>query len=216
MSLQPESVRAISDSQFSYEDWGLISYTEALRRQEDLVTRVFEKRSPETIVFCSHPPVVTLGRGTKPGDVSSWDGEIVEVSRGGRATYHGPNQLVIYPIINLSRFNRDLHLYLRKFEEVLSTVLQNLGVEASGRGPEGDATGVWVGDRKIASIGIAVRKWISYHGAALNLYKDEKAFRGINPCGFSTNTMISLDQFVDGDNRFFIQECITSEINRSW
>ena len=106
----------------NFENWGLIDYLEAQKKQLELVERV-ANGGPETIVFCRHPEVVTLGRGTKDGDVFSFKGPVIEVSRGGRATYHGPNQLVIYPILDLKNDHKnfpqkDLHALLRKIEEL--------------------------------------------------------------------------------------------------
>ncbi len=188
-----------------FQDWGLIDYEQALNRQLHLLEQVYKDKQ-EIIVFCTHPPVVTLGRASKPEDLQSWDGDVVETSRGGRATYHGPGQLVIYPLINLdnklrSSFKkRDIHEYLRHLERVLIETLHKFAIKASVRLPEVNNTdsrlsytGVWVGEKKIASIGIAVKKWITYHGAAINIMSDEKSFTGITPCGFSTSVMTSLE-----------------------
>ena len=193
-----------------FENWGLISYQEALRKQTELVEKVAEENLPGYLIFCTHPPVVTLGRATKPGDVFAWSGETVEVSRGVRATYHGPSQLIVYPILNLTfarkgRKDREIVGYLRVFEEAIVDVLKTYGVQAQGRSlhknpqtdAEADETGVWVGDRKLASLGIAVRKWVTFHGAAINLQYDPKAFVGMNPCGFTTETMTSLEQVLE-------------------
>lgn len=191
----------------TFENWGLIDYDEALKKQQELVEKVHTENLPGYLIFCTHPPVVTLGRATKEGDVFSWNGKTVEVSRGGRATYHGPSQLVVYPIINLTyarhgRKDREIVGYLRTFEDGIVDVLKEYKVEAQGRSlhknpntqTEADETGVWVGSQKIASLGVGVRKWITYHGAAINIHHDPKAFIGMNPCGFSSQTMISLEQ----------------------
>lgn len=182
------------------EDWGLLDYQQASDRQLIYVDEVASGQRSETIVFCSHPPVVTLGRGTKEGDITSWSGETITVSRGGRATYHGPSQLVIYPIINLANENRtsvpakDIHAYLRLLEQALIHALSELGIHAEARNAEGsEYTGVWVGDKKLISIGVAVRKWVTYHGAAINCVNDPQAFSGIRPCGFTKETMLSLE-----------------------
>jgi lipoyl(octanoyl) transferase len=192
------------DLGLSFVDWGLIDYSAALQKQQELVEKVADGQAPETIVFCSHPPVVTLGRGTRDGDVFGWKGETVAVGRGGRATYHGPNQLVVYPILNLTERGRDLHQYLRTLEETAVKVLQDFGVMATGRSlqvHEGDsepeeATGVWIGARKIASLGIGVRKWVSFHGLAMNIERDPLAFQGMKPCGFTTDQMVSLEEIL--------------------
>ncbi|MDZ4081864.1 MAG: lipoyl(octanoyl) transferase LipB [Bdellovibrionales bacterium] len=183
------------------EDWGLVSYKEALSRQEEYVDQVARELRRETLVFCSHPPVVTLGRGTKPGDVFGWTGETYDVSRGGRATYHGPSQIVAYPILDLNSRGRDLHLYMRKLEVAVLETLRSFGISAEanalqiedGAVEAAPATGVWIGEKKIASIGIAVRKWISFHGLALNVSADPLAFGGMKPCGFAPGSVISME-----------------------
>ena len=101
-----------SATTITIQDWGLIPYGHALQRQLDLVDLVHRELARETIVLCSHPPIVTLGRGTQPGDVFAWTGEAVEVTRGGRATYHGPSQIVAYPIMDLTSRGRDVHRHL--------------------------------------------------------------------------------------------------------
>ncbi len=194
------------------EDWGLIPYGEALERQKSYVKDIFCGQRRETLVFCHHPSVVTLGRGTREGDVFSWTGEKFEVNRGGRATYHGPGQLVMYPIIDLGGQspsfikkkikNKDLHDYMRFLEQSLILTLRDYGVQAQGHSPQKQvegkepalATGVWVGHQKLASIGIGVKKWITHHGMAVNLFKDREAFQGIKPCGFDSDTMICLEE----------------------
>ncbi|HEX4924511.1 MAG TPA: lipoyl(octanoyl) transferase LipB [Bdellovibrionales bacterium] len=178
------------------DDWGLIDYKEALDRQLALVDAVQADPANETIVICRHPPVVTLGRSTKPEDVFGWKGQTYEIQRGGRATYHGPNQLVVYPILDLSSRGRDLHGYLRALENLVIEVLREFGLE--GRREDG-ATGVWVGERKLASIGVGIKKWVTYHGLALNVLNDPRAFQGINPCGFDAQTMISLQELARRD-----------------
>ncbi len=200
--------------QFETLNWGQISYQEALQKQMELVEARIADKIPDTLIFCSHPPVVTLGRGTKPTDLIGWRGETVEISRGGRATYHGPNQVVVYPILKLDVPRagcaaRDLHAYMDALERAVVATLGKFGVNAHGSNdmsatetlqPAGSEapsfTGVWVGERKIASIGIGVRKWVSYHGLAFNLVNDHQAFQGLNPCGFKASTMISLEEIL--------------------
>jgi lipoate-protein ligase B len=221
-----------------FQDWELIDYKEAAERQLLLLEQVVSGQIPDQVVFCWHPPVVTLGRSSKPGDLQGWQGEVVEASRGGRATYHGPEQLVVYPIIDLKKERKnlrakDIHQYLRLLEETLILAMRELGIEAqrrpqwlhkqvtdheessktdnyssSAEAAESSSqassrseavkddllyTGVWVGDQKLASIGIAVKKWATYHGAAVNLWASETAFQGISPCGFQQNTMTHIE-----------------------
>lgn len=208
-------------SPYKFEDWGLIPYAEALERQLRTLDIIHEGQHSGTVVFCSHPPVVTCGRSTTPEDLMGWSGDTYEVSRGGRATYHGPSQLVVYPLINLKhasqhRASGEVVGFLRQLENSIIAALNDLNIPAIGRSLQKksddtsttDETGVWVSlnngktfDRKIASLGIAVKKWITYHGAAINLYDDPQAFTGIRPCGFQTNVMISLQSCLELQNR---------------
>lgn len=196
-------------SDLIFKDWGLIDYESALQQQTELLAKVHAEDTPGYLIFCSHPAIVTLGRATQPGDVFAWQGPVLEVSRGGRATYHGPSQLVIYPILNLThsrkgRREREVVGYLRDFEAALVEVLKDYDIFAQGRSlqkkngtnSEADETGVWVGSKKIISLGVAVRHWITFHGAAINVAKDPEAFQGLNPCGFTSDTMISLEQLL--------------------
>lgn len=191
-------------------DWGLIDYKMALDQQLSLVEEVAQSKRADTLIFCAHPPIVTLGRGTQSEDVFAWQGPTVEISRGGRATYHGPSQQVVYPIINLNhprgqRKEREIAGYLRTLEDSIVNVLRSYNIDAVGKSlrkkdPSSQAqeeTGVWVGDKKIASLGIGVRKWITFHGAAINIDYDPAAFTGLKPCGFQSSTMISLEQLLN-------------------
>ncbi len=210
-----------------FQDWGLIDYQEALEKQLDLVENVHAKNQAGVLVFCTHPAIVTLGRATQPGDVYGWTGKVVEISRGGRATYHGPSQLVVYPIVNLAqarqgRVEREIAGYLRALENAIVATLAHYDVPAVGKSLQrkteataADETGVWLGARKIASLGIAVKKWITYHGAAINLNHDPQAFQGLIPCGFSPQTMISLEEVLQKpvDNEKFRQQ-LRQELER--
>ena len=181
-------------------DWGLIDYEVALSQQLDLVESVAETQSKGFLIFCTHPAVVTLGRKTQVGDVYAWQGPIKEISRGGRATYHGPSQLVVYPIYNLEP-KHDIGAYLRHFENAIVKTLETYDVKAIGKSLQkksnesaSEETGVWVGNKKVASLGIAVKKWVTYHGAAINLDFDKTAFQGMKPCGFESSVMTSLEE----------------------
>ena len=184
----------------NFVDWELINYNLAVERQQELVEQ-FAAGAPEMIVFCEHPAIVTLGRATKAEDILGWKGDVAETSRGGRATFHGPGQIVVYPILNLKNRNRDLHGYMRSLEIVISQSLHDIGIiGAEARTVqmgELSLTGVWVGSRKIASIGIAVRKWVTYHGCAINFFRESvSGFRGINPCGFQSSVMTSVEDIL--------------------
>jgi lipoyl(octanoyl) transferase len=184
------------------EDWGLIDYEASVNRQADLVEEI-SGGAEERVIFCNHPPVVTLGRGASSEDLIGWTGHTIESTRGGRATYHGPNQLVIYPVLNLGNSHRDfkshdLHAYLRALENATLCSIREAGLPAAevrtAKVGGVSLTGVWIGDKKVASIGIAVRKWVTYHGVAINVLHDESAFRGIRPCGFEPGIMTSMEQ----------------------
>jgi lipoate-protein ligase B len=170
-------------------DWGRVPYREALERQRAAVEARAEGGAEDAVHFVEHEPVLTLGRAGGAGNLVAGEAElrrrgieVVEVERGGDVTYHGPGQLVGYPIVALADLpgGRDLHRYLRDLEEVLIRALDELGVRAGRRPPY---TGVWAGEAKIAAIGVAVRRWITFHGFALNLDPDLTHFQLIHPCG---------------------------------
>lgn len=177
-------------------DWGLTAYTEAMNRQLDMVDKRRSEAIPDTLILTEHPPVYTVGARRGADQHLVWGGEqlraagieVVRTNRGGDITYHGPGQLVGYPIISL-REKKDLHGYLRDLEEVLIRTVGHFGLEATRR--EGK-TGIWLGERKLAAIGVAVRSWVTYHGFALNVEPDLGHFRGIVPCGITDGTVTSL------------------------
>lgn len=222
--MQTLNCGAAKGGDLKFSQWGLIDYREALERQEALVELIAREQSLGEIVFCSHPPLVTLGRKTQEGDVFGWEGPVHEISRGGRATYHGPSQLVIYPILNLNfvKSPRDVHAYLRGFESAIIRALSSYGVKAhqdpSMIGDEPlEKTGVWIGTRKVASLGIAVRKWVSFHGAALNVEQDPTAFRGLKPCGYSAEIMVSLEELLGRKvDRSELQQRLQLELTREF
>lgn len=188
----------MNTKQMSYvlEDWGLIGYLEAYQRQKDLVNRVIAGESPR-LILCEHPAVLTMGRMTKPENLL-WTAEsikaqgvdVISVDRGGDVTLHAPGQLVVYPILNLSDRGRDLKVFLEELEQVVIDLLKEFDILAGSI--EGQR-GVWVGKDKIASIGIGVRKWVSYHGLGLNVNTDLKLFRMIRPCGLNVQ-MTSIEK----------------------
>lgn len=179
-------------------DWGRTAYREAWDRQLELVARRRAGDCPDTLVLTEHEPVFTIG--ARPGAEQHlvWTGqmlqqqgiEVVKTNRGGDITYHGPGQVVGYPVISLQE-KRDLHGYLRDLEEVLIRTVAHFGIAATRR--EGK-TGIWIGERKIAAIGVAVKTWITYHGFALNVNPDLSHFAGIVPCGITDGTVTSLEQ----------------------
>ncbi len=171
---------------------GRTRYEDAYKLQKELVEERASDAIGDVLILTEHESVVTLGRGT-PAPVEV-DVPTVEIERGGEATYHGPGQLVAYPILKLPEERRDLHRYLRDLEEVLIGVLSEF--ELAGERREG-FTGVWLGDKKIASIGVAVSRWVTYHGFALNLHTDLGAFRAFRPCGLDPDVMTRLADHVD-------------------
>lgn len=174
---------------------GQLSYEQGLQLQERLLQKRREQDS-DVLLLLEHPPVITLGRGAKASNLRLSEATLAargipvhRVGRGGDVTYHGPGQLVGYPIVDLTQQGRDLHRFLRLLEETLLTTLAAFGLR--GRRQPG-CTGVWVDDAKIASIGIGVRHWISWHGFALNVATDLRAFETIVPCGLADVTMTSM------------------------
>jgi lipoyl(octanoyl) transferase len=165
---------------------GLVPYCEAWELQRALAGAVSQGAIPDTIVMLEHPPVVTLGRRAEEGELHIPDGadvEIVETDRGGKSTFHGPGQLVCYPILDLGRHGQDVKRYCRDLEEALIVTLAKVGV--AGERIDG-LTGVWLTrpPRKIASIGIHVAKWVTTHGYALNVDLDPAPFtQWITACG---------------------------------
>ncbi|MGE0712090.1 MAG: lipoyl(octanoyl) transferase LipB [Planctomycetota bacterium] len=190
MSLPPALVRV---------DLGRIGYREAWELQ---LQRVEERRRGEgqdTLLLCEHPEIVTTGRGAQgpsrsaeeTAGVTAAGIEVLPIERGGAATYHGPGQLVGYPIVRLAPDERDLHAFLRALEAALIAALARCCGLAAGR--RDGLTGVWVGERKLASIGIACRGWVTYHGFALNLSTDLRRFALFRPCDLDAQVMASLE-----------------------
>lgn len=166
--------------------------------QEELRERLRRGESPETLLLLEHPHVYTLGRSATSDDIlasSDWLArrgvEVAECDRGGQVTYHGPGQLVGYPILDLNPDRRDIRRYVRDLQEVLVRTLAAFGVRAEGKG-EAALIGVWVGEAKIASIGVHLSRWITTHGFALNVSPDLDFFAAIVPCGLPSVRMTSI------------------------
>lgn len=174
--------------------WGRTEYREAHERQRELLDRRIAGEIGDTLVLTEHEPVVTYGRRTGPGALGQLDVPTLEVERGGEATYHGPGQLVAYPIVRLPETRRDLHGFLRDLEEAVIGVLGEFDVEGR-RVP--DYTGVWIGDHKVCSVGVAVKRWVTWHGLALNVHTDLSAFEGFSPCGLAPEVMTRLADHAD-------------------
>jgi len=191
-------------------DLGRMPYRLCWALQRELVEARVAGAGRDTLLLVEHDPVVTLGRGTRGAFLAGgarvlreggaeWvalpgggRAEVIEVERGGQATYHGPGQLVAYPIVKLREGRRDLHAWMRALEQAVIDALAPLGVHAGRR--EG-ATGVWVdGQRKVCSIGVAASRWVTYHGLALNVSTDLAHFAAIAPCGFEAGVMTSVER----------------------
>jgi lipoate-protein ligase B len=174
-------------------DLGTREFGEVWALQRELVGQRQRDEIPDTLVLVEHPHVITLGRGTHRENVlAPGDTPLFEIERGGDVTYHGPGQLVGYPIFLLRQEERDLHVYLRNLEEALIRAVGRFGIP--GERKEG-WTGVWTGGgaRKLASIGVAVKRWVTLHGFALNVSTDLGRFAAINPCGLEATTMGSME-----------------------
>jgi lipoate-protein ligase B len=187
----------LSASPLEVRRLGRVPYADGLALQEGLRARLGCGEIGETVLLLEHPDVVTFGRGAKPENALASDTElrragydVFRVNRGGDVTWHGPGQLVGYPILDLGRHGSDVHLYLRALESVLIAALADFGIAAGRR--EGYA-GVWLDERrKIASIGVGLRRWLTLHGFALNVDCDLARFGAIVPCGLVDVEMVSM------------------------
>ncbi len=180
--------------EIDFQYLGRVEYEEGLRLQNELVDKRYAGEIPDTVLFLEHEPVYTIGRTrdrSSLGNLASLPHPVVEINRGGQATYHGPGQMVGYLILDLHAYGKDLHTYLRCIESFLIDFCQTHGVETERRD---GLTGVWIENRKLASIGVGVRKWITMHGFGLNLAKDLSGYESITPCGISGVEMSSLEK----------------------
>jgi lipoate-protein ligase B len=173
-------------------------YAEVLELQREIAKERIAGTRPDTLLLVEHDPVVTLGRSSKAGHLLADERmlaargvELFEIERGGDVTFHGPGQLVGYPIIDLTQHKQDLHWYLRQLEQVLIDTLATFGIHGSR---VEQYTGVWVGNRKIASIGVHARSWVTWHGFALNVSTELSYFDLIVPCGIPEVRMTSIEQ----------------------
>jgi lipoic acid synthetase len=177
-------------------DWGLSEYGAAFLRQKALVERRIAESTPDCLVLVEHPPVVTIGRSGSLEDLRISKGALTQegialyhVDRGGMATYHGPGQLVAYPILKLQEKN--LHLYLSTLQDALARVLRAYGLKPELKNGQ---PGLWLHSAKVASVGVAVRRWVTYHGVALNVSLDPERFSCIVPCGHIDEKMTSVER----------------------
>jgi lipoate-protein ligase B len=165
-----------------WRNLGVRDFAQALALQEELLARKQREPWPDVLLFVEHPHVYTLGRSGKEANVlAPGDVPVIRTGRGGDVTYHGPGQLVVYPILDLrSKLRKDVHRYVRNLEMSAIRTLADFALPATRRPPY---TGIWIEDRKIAAIGVAVRRSVAFHGLALNVSTDLRYFRRIIPCG---------------------------------
>jgi lipoate-protein ligase B len=194
-----------------HRDWGRREYGDSLAEMRALRARRRRGEIPDTLVLVEHPPVITVGVQGRAGEVFPEGIPVFDVERGGHSTYHGPGQLVGYPIVDLTPRSRDIRRYVHDLEEVVIEALTETSVPA-GR-VEGQR-GVWVeGRRKIASVGIAVEEWVAFHGFAVNVDTDLSVFRAFRPCGLPGELMTSVSR--ERGNRVPVAELKAPTI-RAW
>ncbi|MFQ5926678.1 MAG: lipoyl(octanoyl) transferase LipB [Terriglobia bacterium] len=202
-------------------DWGLVAYARACAWQAELVAQRQAGKIPDLLILCEHPPVITLGRNARRENVRAAAQELAErgvelhaTNRGGDVTYHGPGQLVGYPILDLGGWRKDVLAYVRALEEVLIRAVQEFGIAAGRKTPPTGKprseklrgkrqlyTGVWVGapdsaEEKLAAIGVHIARWVTSHGFALNVTTDLSYFDFIVPCGLADTRVTSLDRLL--------------------
>jgi lipoate-protein ligase B len=181
-------------------DLGLLTFKETYQFQQKIFEEVVSRNIDSGLIFCRHYPVITLGRSAKLENILIPLDELrvkkidlYRIERGGDVTYHGPGQLTVYPIFNLKYLEKDIYLFLRNLEEVVRDFLLTLKIPTQTRP---NLTGVWVANKKIASLGISIRKWISFHGLSINIRQfDLSNFKLIRPCGMDIE-MVSADELL--------------------
>jgi lipoate-protein ligase B len=181
-----------------YQDLGLMDYLAALEVQQQLVQRKQLEPLPDILLFVEHPHIYTLGRGGLESNVlAPQEVPVYRTNRGGDVTYHGPGQLVVYPILDLrSKLRKDVHRYVRNLELSAIRTLNDFGLTGIRRPP---FTGIWIGDKKIAAIGVAVRRCITFHGLALNVNTDLSYFKRIVPCGLAWADVTSMARELEAE-----------------
>jgi lipoate-protein ligase B len=188
---------------------GKVDFRQALSWQRGLVKMRREGFARDTIITVEHPPVITVGRDGHEENYRNCKVEPVFIERGGDVTYHGPGQLVAYFIFNLTRRGRDVHQFMSDVQEGIIKFLADYDITAR---KDEEHTGVWVADRKIASVGVAIKKWISFHGIALNINTNLEEFTEINPCGLTAETMTSTEKLLG--RRLDLAECARQLVAR--
>ncbi|MTI96255.1 MAG: lipoyl(octanoyl) transferase LipB [Firmicutes bacterium] len=178
-------------------DCGKLDYLQAFDFQRDLQQKISRELCPDTLLLLEHPNVYTVGRSESASHIllpkeqlEKLGAQVIETNRGGKVTYHGPGQIVGYTLFDLRRYGRDVPGFVENIEEAIIQTLSVYGIHG-GRNPE--YTGVWVGDNKICAIGIAISRWVTMHGFALNVNTDLSYFRHINPCGITDKGVTSME-----------------------
>ena len=214
--------RASAASALQVRRLGRVPYAEALALQEELRASLGRGEAPETILLLEHPDVITYGRSAKDGhtlqadtDLRRLGYDVFRVNRGGDVTWHGPGQLVGYPLLDLERHGADVHRYLRALEGALVDALAGFGIDARRR--EGYA-GVWLDERrKIASIGVGLRRWLTLHGFALNVSCDLARFDVIVPCGLQGVRMVSMASVLGHEPDFAeVTDCVEDALRKAF
>ena len=183
-------------------DLGIAGYEDVLDIQKDLLHKRIDGRVPDTLIMAEHDPVVTLGRTADNGSIINSDFfrenniKVISSARGGKITYHAPGQLVIYPIVDLADKKKNIAFYIDFLEKTVTGSLNRLGVPA---GRVSGERGVWVNGKKIAFIGIAVKRWVTYHGVAVNINNDIEPFKHMHPCGESYIRVTSAKEYLGGE-----------------
>jgi lipoate-protein ligase B len=189
-------------------DFGRMEYGQALELQKELAAKRARNEIPDTLILVEHDPVITLGRKTTPSNFKPQNIAVFQVERGGDATYHGPGQLVGYPIVHLA--DHDVRRHVRNIEEALLRTTRNYRIV--GERIDGHP-GIWVEGKKVASIGVAVTDWVTYHGFALNVNTDLSYFELIRPCGLDPSTMTSMKSITGKEINF---EEVKARFAREW
>jgi len=177
-------------SELSIIKKGLVPYKEAWEFQREIHSRRLAGERPDTLIFIEHPPVYTLGKNNDDSNlIDPRDAEVIQSDRGGDITWHGPGQLVGYPIINLEDHKKSVSWYMRSLEEVIILTLGQFNIESARIS---GLTGVWVGNLKVCAMGVRLSRWISMHGFALNVNPDMSYFSGMIPCGIQGKGVVSM------------------------
>lgn len=220
-SLRARTKQSLKRQKMKVLDLGLTKYSDCYKLQRSILDDVKNGRAGDHLIITEHKPVITIGRiGSRNNILVSQEFlesrpvEVIEVDRGGDITYHAPGQIVVYPIIDLKKRERDLHKYLRLLENVAIALLQEYNIR--GYRVEG-RTGVWTDSGKIASIGIGVSNWVTYHGLALNVDCDLMPFKWINPCGLKGIKITSIEKLINAKiDKELIKERLIDEFRNTF